>query len=395
MKAVIASAGILLVASSALAGPPTKAADVTKIVQQADEATRKCESVTYDFRLMALEGAPDPIKTATGQVKAIMGEDIETSPYWVVVDNPDTDGPTGSNPISAMACDGTNAYSMDYQKKMLLWAPMDGDGVNLMRAPQRFMMIEYVHPQPFTDELNGDSLKLEGTKKIGEVDCDVVHVVYAMGQGEAVWYFGQADHLPRRVDRTGGGYALELTNVNAKAKLKAEEFALKAPEGFATTEYKAPPPPPAPEMIAVGADAPNWELKGADGKSVSLKDLRGNVVLIDFWATWCGPCKMAMPGVQKVHEHFKDQKVKVFGISTWERDNKVDGPAKYMKDQGYTYNLLVEGDDVAAAYKVQGIPTFYVVDKDGKVALVNVGYDPKGEEQLIKVIEELLAKGGI
>jgi len=395
MRTVFAAAGVLLVASSALADPPTKGADVTKIVQQADEATRKCESVTYDFRLMALEGALKPIPTVTGQVKAIMGEDMETSPYWVVVDNPNTDGPTGSNPITAMACDATNAYLMDYQQKTLLWAPMDGDGANLMNAPRRYMMIEYVHPEPFADELKGDSLKLEGTKKIGEVECDVVHVVYAMGQGEAVWYFGQADHLPRRVDRTGSEFALELTNVNAKVKLKAEQLALKAPEGFATTEYKAPPPPPAPETIAVGADAPDWQLKDADGKSVSLKDLRGNVVLIDFWATWCGPCKLAMPGVQKVHEHFKGQKVKVLGISTWENDNKIDGPAKYMKDQKYTYGLLVEGDDVAKAYKVQGIPTFYVVDKNGKVALVNIGYDPKGEEQLVKFITELLAKDGI
>lgn len=395
MRAVIASAGILLVASSVLADPPAKKADVTKIVQKADEATRKCKSVTYDYRLMALEGAANPIPTMTGQAKAIMGESMETSPYWVEVDNPATDGPTGSNPMTVMGNDGINAYSMNYEQKSLIWAPIDGDGARLLSAPRRFMMIEFVHPEPFLDELNGQTLTLEGTKKIGDIECDVVRVVYADDMGEAVWYFGQADHLPHRVDRTNSGFSLELSNINGKAKLKADEFAIKAPDGFNTTEFKVPPPPPPPQLIALGAEAPDWTLKGADGQSVSLKDLRGNVVLIDFWATWCGPCKAAMPGVQKIHEHFKGKDVKVFGVSAFERKDPIDGPAKYMKDQNYTYNLLVEGTEVAKTYLVRSIPTFYVIDKDGKVAFVNVGADPKGEEHLVEIIEGLLAKGGI
>ncbi len=395
MRTAIATASVLLVASSVLAGPPEKGKDVTEIVRAVDETTKKCEQITYDWRFMPLDSASTTIKSASGQAKAIMADTMEDSPFWVEVDNPNTDGPIGSNPITTVSFDGTNFYQLDYNKKQLQWGSPDTGAAALVGVAQRYMMIEFVHPTPFSDELNGESLKLEGTKKIGEVECDVVHVVYAESQGEARWYFGQKDHLPHRVDRISGGYAVELSNVNPKVKLKAADFALKAPEGFKTSEYEAPKAPPAPELLAVGSDAPDWELQSGEGKTVRLKDLRGNVVLIDFWATWCGPCKMAMPGVQKVHEHFKDQKVKVFGISTWENGDKVNDPIKYMKDQEFTYGLLVEGDDVAKAYKVRGIPTFYLVDKDGKIAYVNVGYDPKGEEKIVKVIEDLLAKDGI
>lgn len=391
MRTVIATASVLLVASSVLAGPPEKGKDVTEIVRAVDETTKKCEQITYDWRFMPLvEGSNIP--SASGQVKAIQGSDMESSPFWIEIDNPTTDGPIGSNPSTIVGFDGDNFYQLDYANKKLQWGAAETGGAALAGTATRYMMIEFVHPTPFSDELNGESLKLEGTKKIGDVECDVVHVVYAESQGEARWYFGQKDHLPHRVDRISGGYAVELTNVNPKVKLKATDFALKAPEGFTTTEYKTPE---APKPLAVGSDAPDWELQSGEGKTVRLKDLRGNIVLIDFWATWCGPCKMAMPGVQKLHEHFKDQKVKILGISTWENGDKVNDPIKYMKDQKFTYGLLVEGDDVAAAYKVRGIPTFYLIDKDGKIAYVNVGYDPKGEEKLVKIIDELLAKDGI
>lgn len=392
MKAVIATASALLVTTTTLAGPPPAGKDVTQIVRQVDETTLKCNQVTYDFRFQPLDGAPPSMRSASGQVKAIMGDTMEESPFWIEIDNPNTDGPVGSNPAMIISFDGEKYYELNYADKTLRWATTEGGGEDLIGVAPRYMMIEFIHPTPFSDELNGESLKLEGTKEINGVECDVVHVVYAESMGEARWYFGQKDHLPHGVERLSGGYSVELNHLDPKVKLKAAEFALKAPEGFNTIEYERPE---APKPLAVGVEAPDFELQSGEGKTVRLKDLRGNVVLIDFWATWCGPCKLAMPGVQEVHEHFKDKNVKVLGISTWENGDKVNDPIKYMKDQGFTYGLLVEGDEVAAAYKVRGIPTFFVVDKDGKVAHVNVGYDPEGEKKLIKIIDDLLTKGGV
>ena len=96
----------------------------------------------------------------------------------------------------------------------------------LRDAFQLIWMREFLHPTPFSDELNGDSRKYEGKKKIGDSECHVIHVVYSGGQGEARWYFGTKDNLPHRVDRLFGGGArvLELTKLDTSPEFKEGHF---------------------------------------------------------------------------------------------------------------------------------------------------------------------------
>jgi thiol-disulfide isomerase/thioredoxin len=122
---------------------------------------------------------------------------------------------------------------------------------------------------------------------------------------------------------------------------------------------------------------------------VTLASLKGKVVLLDFWATWCGPCKAAMPSIQKIHDDYKDKGVAVLGVNTWEK--KEDGAKKYMESKGFNYGCLLKGDDLATAYGVTGIPTLVVIGKDGKVALVEVGMGPNGADGLRKAIDAALA----
>lgn len=143
-----------------------------------------------------------------------------------------------------------------------------------------------------------------------------------------------------------------------------------------------------PKLLAPGTQAPGWTLKSPTGEKVSLADLQGNIVLLDFWATWCGPCKKAMPGVQKIHERFSGRPVKVYGISVWEQGD----PADYMVKKNFTYGLLVEGDKVATDYKVAGIPAFYVIGVDGKVIYAATGFSPGHEKHIGDLIEEELNK---
>src|SRR5258708_34172469 len=73
------------------------------------------------------------------------------------------------------------------------------------------------------------------------------------------------------------------------------------------------------KLLAVGATAPDWELSDADGKLQTLAQYRGKVVVLDFWATWCGPCTKVMPQIQKLHEKNKDKGVAVFCVSSWDQ----------------------------------------------------------------------------
>ena len=97
---------------------------------------------------------------------------------------------------------------------------------------------------------------------------------------------------------------------------------------------------------------------------------------------------MAMPGVQKVHEKFEGRPVKVFGVAVWEK--KGAEPGAYMKSKDFTYTLLLNGDKVADDYRVSGIPSFYVIDPQGRVAYAASGFLPNREKELVGTIERVL-----
>lgn len=138
-------------------------------------------------------------------------------------------------------------------------------------------------------------------------------------------------------------------------------------------------------LLAVGSKAPDWTLKDPAGKDHSLKELKGSVVVMDFWATWCGPCKQVMPAVQKIHEKYKDNKnVRVYGVSI----NDNGDPAKYMADKKYTYGLLLKGENVATAYGVSAIPAFVIIGPDGTILKTHVGAG--NNDALIKDVSEAI-----
>lgn len=134
----------------------------------------------------------------------------------------------------------------------------------------------------------------------------------------------------------------------------------------------APPVAPlAASLLTVGKQAPDWTLMDRHGEARSLSDHRGEYVLLDFWATWCGPCRAVMPRVQALHEQYKDKGLAVYGVNISERDPQ--DAVEHMDEKGYTYGLLLEGDEVAGEYGVSEIPTLFLIDPDGKVVNVHVG----------------------
>ncbi len=142
--------------------------------------------------------------------------------------------------------------------------------------------------------------------------------------------------------------------------------------------------------IQVGDKAPDFQLKALDGSDVTLASLKGKVVLLDFWATWCGPCKQVMPTIQKLNDDFKDKGVVVMGVNTFERG---EGAAKkYMDSKKYTYGCLLKGDELAKTYGINAIPTLIIINKDGTIAKAEVGVSGNPEKDLREAITQALAK---
>lgn len=136
--------------------------------------------------------------------------------------------------------------------------------------------------------------------------------------------------------------------------------------------------------------APSFALLDLDGKKVDISDLKGKVVVVDFWATWCGPCIASFPGMQKMVNKYKDKPdVRFVFIDTWEQGEKKEKNAvDFMTSKKYTFHVLMDNDNkVVEQFKVNGIPTKFVIDKDGVIRYKSVGYNGSDD----KLISELTA----
>ena len=127
----------------------------------------------------------------------------------------------------------------------------------------------------------------------------------------------------------------------------------------------------------INETAPKFNLKDLDGNDVSLDGLKGKVVVVDFWATWCGPCIASMPAMKTVQEKLlaRDD-VKFVFVDTWESvENKKQNAADFMTKNKYPFHVLLDDNDkVVADYKVNGIPTKFVIDKTGNIRFKSVGF---------------------
>jgi peroxiredoxin len=140
----------------------------------------------------------------------------------------------------------------------------------------------------------------------------------------------------------------------------------------------------------VGQPAPSFVLSPpGGGQNISLDELRGKVVVVDFWATWCDPCKESFPGYQRLTEEFGDDLV-VVGVSV---DEEPDGIEAFGKETGVSFALVWdEGGGVAEKYSPPKMPTSYVLDQSGVVRHVHAGYHDGEEDELRQEIAALVNK---
>ena len=238
------------------------------------------------------------------------------------------------------------------------------------------LMLEYITDQPFIRQLSAPVAEYEGRTSVNGVLCHVIYLEYPLDAKRTTrerWFFGMNDHLPRKFEQLDinnlgrdGAYVLSLSNLKVNIPLGDAAFQIRTPKGFAMTPYRAPDPP---TLLAVGEQAPDWALTDSSGNSHTMSEYRGKVVVLDFWATWCGPCIRTMPEVQRLHEKYSREGLIVLGVNSWEESNS----SAYMKSQGFTYGLLLKGESIAKAYRVETLPTVYVIGDDGKIIYRSVG----------------------
>ena len=139
--------------------------------------------------------------------------------------------------------------------------------------------------------------------------------------------------------------------------------------------------------LTLGARAPDFALKDLQGKTVRLADQKGQVVLIDFWATWCRPCKKELPLIQRAYDRYKEKGLVVLTINT---DLRREIVPYYMSENGYTFPVLFADGKIQLAYNVRGIPALFIIDENGSVRFYRRGFNPGLQEEVFRMMSRLL-----
>jgi len=250
-----------------------------------------------------------------------------------------------------------------------------------------------------SEAVRTETLAMDG----GDVACQVVEVSYdpppGMREGliERVYWIAEESGLVLQEHST----ASMTSPNNAAGRVQVVQEIVfqraKVDESLDQDLFVFVPPPGAQQVESlrpdaqssgapVSTEAPDFTLRDLSGESVQLSSKRGDVVLLDFWATWCGPCRYDMPFVQNLAERYADRGLKVYGMNS----EDVEQASAYLRQNDITFPTLVDpGMRTAKMFQVNALPTFVVIDRQGRLAAYMRG--TRTEKQL----EQALLKAGL
>jgi peroxiredoxin len=142
--------------------------------------------------------------------------------------------------------------------------------------------------------------------------------------------------------------------------------------------------------VAAGKVATDFKLRDLGGREVSLSSMRGKVVFLNLWATWCEPCRREMPSIEKLYEKFgRDKSFVILAVSEDSDGSKAVAP--YVKQSGYRFEILLDPrNDVGEAYNVSGIPETFVIDRDGRIVAHHLGPYNWANPDIRDALQELI-----
>lgn len=216
-----------------------------EILKKADAATKAVSLVRYDAVAEITGPAAARAPKVSGGVT--LGAPNGDVPRFHI--NAHVKRPGSEDAFDCVAgCDGENFYLIDPVEK-IAYVDLDQEVMGQKgREAAEMVMIEFGHPTPFQDEINADVAELLGTEKIGDTECNKIHVLYTGGRGESIWYFGKEDSLPRRVDRifkrpdTGetNEKHIIISKLDVNPSFLVDPFKFVVPEGFEKSDDFAP-----------------------------------------------------------------------------------------------------------------------------------------------------------
>lgn len=142
------------------------------------------------------------------------------------------------------------------------------------------------------------------------------------------------------------------------------------------------------DSASVLGQAPNFTLKSLAGKNIKLSELTGNVVLVNFWASWCGPCRKEMPLLNAIHNKYEPLGFTVLGINV---EEQVADAKSFLAERPVDFPILLDGKNrISKLYNVIAMPTTIIIDRDGKIRFIHQGYRSGDEAKYRKMVKALV-----
>ncbi len=134
--------------------------------------------------------------------------------------------------------------------------------------------------------------------------------------------------------------------------------------------------------------APDFTLKSLSGKNLKLSEMRGEVIMLNFWASWCGPCRQEMPILEKIHQKYQPLGFTLLGVNVEEDSNEAKA---YLKEIEVSFPILFDNQNkVSQVYNIIAMPSTIMIDRDGNMRYLHQGYKPGAEEEYVHYIKTLL-----
>jgi thiol-disulfide isomerase/thioredoxin len=239
----------------------------------------------------------------------------------------------------------------------------------------------------------------ESWQDTGVTKVDGITTHKLVSSGETAW-LAASTGLPLKmtVHNDTLDYSATFTYPTLIKPLPQDTFVASRPSSIALMPmpYLHPPDSYEAGLLPDGAYVPDFSLPGLDGKMVSLSSLRGQVVVLDFWASWCPPCRETMPHIEELHQELDGHGVTFLSVNSWDTQ---DAMQEFLQENPqYDMKILFDNHSDRAAsvasrkFQVTGIPTIYLIDQDGRVATAYVGSYSDEYTMLKDSIDQLLAR---
>jgi peroxiredoxin len=362
---------------------PRPVPDPQKVLLDAAKACKKLVSIRYTVK--SIVGEAKVTATFVQKTAAVPDSGFATGKYLV---SGSIERGNGEKERFRIAYDGSALRLATEDGKIRVLPKPTGYEVG-QQLPQELAFVGFPMMGDFFDKVAKDNagITFKGQRKIGDWTCDVLEIkrkIRHPSLGERItsseWAFDQASHLP--IERRLSVGTATVTAMTVNPVVDDSVFILGG------TEVRANPLGAATDkLLPIGQEAPDFSLKSPDGKAIRLRGLRGKVVLLDFWGTWCQPCARSMPTLQRLYDKYRGRGFTVLGVSLGEKEGD---PAGFMRRMRLDYPILLKGDRLASRYRVSLLPSMYIIDRSGKIVYRQAGLNRDDEARLTAILEGLV-----